>query len=174
MICFSVGWVQCCPEWSWKQAGGGGLHSHLVWPLPIYWSKVCSKSHLKTLNGRQWYKTKSKTKVKSCLLGISSSFKYKHFLLQKLSEANEYKNVVFLKVDVDEAAVSVSTYFTAFQQMKCARCNRLKRSVRAWWLGGFDSLLFLQDVSSSCGISCMPTFHFYKNGKKVRLDTQQT
>ncbi|XP_026209054.1 thioredoxin-like [Anabas testudineus] len=45
----------------------------------------------------------------------------------KLSEASEYNNVVFLKVDVDEAA----------------------------------------DVSSSCGISCMPTFHFYKNGKKI-------
>ncbi|XP_067442002.1 thioredoxin-like [Thunnus thynnus] len=23
------------------------------------------------------------------------------------------------------------------------------------------------DVSSSCGIKCMPTFHFYKNGEKV-------
>uniref|UniRef100_A0A3Q2WR60 Thioredoxin n=1 Tax=Haplochromis burtoni TaxID=8153 RepID=A0A3Q2WR60_HAPBU len=36
-------------------------------------------------------------------------------------------NVIFLKVDVDEA----------------------------------------EDVSSSCGISCMPTFHFYKNNQKV-------
>uniref|UniRef100_A0A1A8K9Z9 Thioredoxin n=1 Tax=Nothobranchius kuhntae TaxID=321403 RepID=A0A1A8K9Z9_NOTKU len=41
--------------------------------------------------------------------------------------AEQYKDVIFVKVDVDEA----------------------------------------EDVSSSCGISCMPTFHFYKNGKKV-------
>ncbi|KAM8900390.1 thioredoxin b [Spinachia spinachia] len=39
----------------------------------------------------------------------------------------ENKNVVFLKVDVDE-------------------CD---------------------DVSKECGISCMPTFHFYKNSAKV-------
>ncbi|XP_075884437.1 thioredoxin b [Nelusetta ayraudi] len=39
----------------------------------------------------------------------------------------ENKNVVFLKVDVDDAA----------------------------------------DVSENCEISCMPTFHFYKNGEKV-------
>ncbi|NP_001002461.1 thioredoxin b [Danio rerio] len=44
-----------------------------------------------------------------------------------LSEKPENKNVVFLKVDVDDA----------------------------------------QDVAALCGISCMPTFHFYKNGKKV-------
>ncbi len=25
----------------------------------------------------------------------------------------------------------------------------------------------LQDVAQSCEIKCMPTFHFYKNGKKV-------
>ncbi|XP_070710646.1 thioredoxin b [Pempheris klunzingeri] len=45
----------------------------------------------------------------------------------KESEKAENKNVIFLKVDVDDAA----------------------------------------DVSSFCGINCMPTFHFYKNGKKV-------
>uniref|UniRef100_A0AAQ4S013 Thioredoxin domain-containing protein n=1 Tax=Gasterosteus aculeatus aculeatus TaxID=481459 RepID=A0AAQ4S013_GASAC len=39
----------------------------------------------------------------------------------------ENKNVVFLKVDVDDC----------------------------------------EDVSKECGISCMPTFHFYKNGAKV-------
>ncbi|KAG5845570.1 thioredoxin-like [Anguilla anguilla] len=44
-----------------------------------------------------------------------------------LSENPEYQNVVFLKVDVDEA----------------------------------------QDVAASCSIECMPTFHFYKNGKKI-------
>ncbi|XP_071315813.1 thioredoxin b [Trachinotus anak] len=44
-----------------------------------------------------------------------------------LSEKAEYNNVVFLKVDVDEAS----------------------------------------DVSEHCGIKCMPTFHFYKNGKLV-------
>uniref|UniRef100_A0A7N8X6T2 Thioredoxin n=1 Tax=Mastacembelus armatus TaxID=205130 RepID=A0A7N8X6T2_9TELE len=46
---------------------------------------------------------------------------------EDLSKKPENKNVVFLKVDVDEA----------------------------------------EDVSTDCGISCMPTFHFYKNGKKV-------
>ncbi|KAM9426017.1 thioredoxin-like [Pholidichthys leucotaenia] len=46
-------------------------------------------------------------------------------LYEKL--AKEITDVVFLKVDVDEA----------------------------------------EDVSSNCGISCMPTFHFYKNEKKV-------
>ncbi|XP_026209053.1 thioredoxin-like [Anabas testudineus] len=44
-----------------------------------------------------------------------------------MSQDPANKNVVFLKVDVDEA----------------------------------------EDVSSSCGISCMPTFHFYKNGEKI-------
>nr|ACO08331.1 Thioredoxin [Oncorhynchus mykiss] len=44
-----------------------------------------------------------------------------------LSEKPENKNVVFLKVDVDEAA----------------------------------------DVAKHCDIKCMPTFHFYKNEKKV-------
>ncbi|KAK2863020.1 hypothetical protein Q5P01_002553 [Channa striata] len=48
-------------------------------------------------------------------------------VFEKLSEDPDNKNVVFLKVDVDEA----------------------------------------EDVSSSCGISCMPTFQFYKNGAKV-------
>ncbi|XP_060793358.1 thioredoxin [Neoarius graeffei] len=48
-------------------------------------------------------------------------------IFKSLSENPEYKNVVFLKVDVDEA----------------------------------------DDVSSSCGITCMPTFHFYKNEKQV-------
>uniref|UniRef100_A0A8C1QVU6 Thioredoxin n=1 Tax=Cyprinus carpio TaxID=7962 RepID=A0A8C1QVU6_CYPCA len=44
-----------------------------------------------------------------------------------LSENPSYANVVFLKVDVDDA----------------------------------------QDVAQSCDIKCMPTFHFYKNGKKL-------
>lgn len=44
-----------------------------------------------------------------------------------LSENPANANVVFLKVDVDDA----------------------------------------QDVAQSCEIKCMPTFHFYKNGKKV-------
>ncbi|XP_030018073.1 thioredoxin b isoform X2 [Sphaeramia orbicularis] len=43
--------------------------------------------------------------------------------------SNTHANVVFLKVDVDEAA----------------------------------------DVSQECGISCMPTFHFYKKGEKVHF-----
>lgn len=30
----SVGWVPENSEWSWRQAGGGGLHSRVVWPLP--------------------------------------------------------------------------------------------------------------------------------------------
>uniref|UniRef100_A0A673IN08 Thioredoxin n=1 Tax=Sinocyclocheilus rhinocerous TaxID=307959 RepID=A0A673IN08_9TELE len=44
-----------------------------------------------------------------------------------LSENPSYANVVFLKVDVDDA----------------------------------------QDVAQSCDIKCMPTFHFYKSGKKL-------
>ncbi|KAG1956548.1 thioredoxin [Pimephales promelas] len=44
-----------------------------------------------------------------------------------LSENPSYANVVFLKVDVDDA----------------------------------------QDVAQSCEIKCMPTFHFYKNGKRL-------
>ncbi|KAG5845569.1 thioredoxin-like [Anguilla rostrata] len=46
---------------------------------------------------------------------------------KKFSEDPENKNVVFLKVDVDDA----------------------------------------QDVATFCDIKCMPTFHFYKNGKKI-------
>ncbi|KAJ8382225.1 hypothetical protein SKAU_G00030030 [Synaphobranchus kaupii] len=46
---------------------------------------------------------------------------------KKLAEDPENKNVVFLKVDVDDAP----------------------------------------DVSAHCDIKCMPTFHFYKNEKKV-------
>ncbi|XP_051983117.1 thioredoxin-like [Xyrauchen texanus] len=46
---------------------------------------------------------------------------------QGLSENPANSNVVFLKVDVDDA----------------------------------------QDVAQYCEIKCMPTFHFYKNGKKV-------
>ncbi|XP_018536802.1 thioredoxin [Lates calcarifer] len=48
-------------------------------------------------------------------------------VFEELSQKPENKNVIFLKVDVDEA----------------------------------------EDVSSHCGINCMPTFHFYKNGQKV-------
>uniref|UniRef100_A0A7N8YI91 Thioredoxin n=1 Tax=Mastacembelus armatus TaxID=205130 RepID=A0A7N8YI91_9TELE len=53
---------------------------------------------------------------------------------EDLSKKPENKNVVFLKVDVDEA----------------------------------------EDVSTDCGISCMPTFHFYKNGKKLHIYTKPT
>ncbi|XP_028329617.1 thioredoxin-like [Gouania willdenowi] len=45
----------------------------------------------------------------------------------KMEADPDNNNVVFLKVDVDEA----------------------------------------DDVSGHCGINCMPTFHFYKNGEKV-------
>ncbi|XP_030635366.1 thioredoxin b [Chanos chanos] len=48
-------------------------------------------------------------------------------IFKALSDSAEFKNVVFLKVDVDDA----------------------------------------QDVASACDIKCMPTFHFYKNSKKV-------
>ncbi|KAG7330418.1 hypothetical protein KOW79_006640 [Hemibagrus wyckioides] len=48
-------------------------------------------------------------------------------IFKALSEMPQYKDVVFLKVDVDD----------------------------------------VQDVASACGIRCMPTFHFYKGGKKV-------
>ncbi|XP_037531660.1 thioredoxin-like [Nematolebias whitei] len=47
-------------------------------------------------------------------------------VFEELSVQHKDK-VIFIKVDVDEAA----------------------------------------DVSSDCGINCMPTFHFYKNGQKV-------
>ncbi|XP_047448279.1 thioredoxin [Mugil cephalus] len=46
----------------------------------------------------------------------------------RLSELPENKNVIFVKVDVDEA----------------------------------------QEISAECGIRSMPTFQFYKNGKKVK------
>uniref|UniRef100_A0A8C4EBJ2 Thioredoxin domain-containing protein n=1 Tax=Dicentrarchus labrax TaxID=13489 RepID=A0A8C4EBJ2_DICLA len=56
-------------------------------------------------------------------------------IFEEQSLKPENKNVIFLKVDVDEA----------------------------------------EDVSSSCNISCMPTFQFYKNGEKVRiLEEKQT
>ncbi|XP_042367900.1 thioredoxin isoform X2 [Plectropomus leopardus] len=48
-------------------------------------------------------------------------------VFESLSGLPENKNVVFLKVDVDEA----------------------------------------EDVSTDCGIQCMPTFIFFKNGEKV-------
>uniref|UniRef100_A0A3Q1FDM9 Thioredoxin n=1 Tax=Acanthochromis polyacanthus TaxID=80966 RepID=A0A3Q1FDM9_9TELE len=46
---------------------------------------------------------------------------------ERLSQLPENSNVIFLKVDVDEA----------------------------------------EDVSSFCQVSCMPTFHFYKNGAQL-------
>ncbi|KAG9274451.1 thioredoxin-like [Astyanax mexicanus] len=46
---------------------------------------------------------------------------------KELSDNPQNSNVVFLKVDVDDA----------------------------------------QDVAAHCEIKCMPTFHFYKNGKKI-------
>ncbi|CAG05767.1 unnamed protein product, partial [Tetraodon nigroviridis] len=48
-------------------------------------------------------------------------------VFEKLSNEPENKDIVFLKVDVDDAG----------------------------------------DVSEFCQIKCMPTFQFYKNGKKV-------
>ncbi|KAK2860247.1 hypothetical protein Q7C36_004413 [Tachysurus vachellii] len=48
-------------------------------------------------------------------------------IFKAMSENPKYKDVVFLKVDVNEA----------------------------------------QDVSSACGIQCMPTFQFYKRGEKL-------
>ncbi|TRY99756.1 hypothetical protein DNTS_005220 [Danionella cerebrum] len=48
-------------------------------------------------------------------------------IFKAMSENSENKNVVFLKVDVDDA----------------------------------------QDVAAMCGVNCMPTFHFYKNSKKI-------
>ncbi|KAF6728258.1 Thioredoxin [Oryzias melastigma] len=48
-------------------------------------------------------------------------------LYKAMSEKPENNNVIFLKVDVDEA----------------------------------------DDISRECEIKCMPTFHFYKGGKKV-------
>ncbi|CAB1421447.1 unnamed protein product [Pleuronectes platessa] len=56
--------------------------------------------------------------------------------------AAEYTNVVFLKVDVDDAEASV--------------CGYVHEANREQW-----------DVSASCEINCMPTFVVYRAGKKL-------
>ncbi|KAM3937232.1 thioredoxin-like isoform 1-T1 [Leptodactylus fuscus] len=57
------------------------------------------------------------------------------------SLSEKYTDVVFLKVDVDDAAE-----FTLLH------------------VEGFSSSL---DVSAQCEIKCMPTFQFYKNSKRI-------
>lgn len=42
-LLFSVGGLQVHPEGSRRQARGGGLHSHLVWPLQTDWPIVCGE-----------------------------------------------------------------------------------------------------------------------------------
>ena len=59
--------------------------------------------------------------------------------------SDQYKDVVFIKVDVDKQQVLLFFFF------------------------GYSSLTYMlsQDIARECGITAMPTFQFYKSKQKV-------
>lgn len=85
-------------------------------------------------------------KIQTCLSGWS------HFFgLQKYSENEDYINVLFLKVDVDEVPVG-------FSFLSLCLCNLS-------WLMHWSRLFpFHQELAAGYKISAMPTFLFFKDG----------
>ncbi|KPP57790.1 hypothetical protein Z043_124449 [Scleropages formosus] len=80
---------------------------------------------------------------------------------EELSEREENQNIVFLKVDVDDAQGEYLDHGH--------RSGRWNSNLGVLGMLGSTSnrCPIHTDVANFCDIKCMPTFHFYKNGKKM-------
>lgn len=89
-------------------------------------------------------------------------------LLQQMANRAENKNIVFLKVDVDDAGVSGFWYYFRWHKLEESSvvCSFFYLEIFGCSLLLLICFL-LQDVSEHCDIKCMPTFQFYKDGAKV-------
>ncbi|XP_059167084.1 uncharacterized protein LOC131949283 isoform X2 [Physella acuta] len=129
-----------------------------------------SAEKMKTVATKKFPDESAALSQKSSVLTNKSSLSCWSSEVSERSASSRAKNKAeFDQLIATEKNLIVVDFFATW----CGPCKAIAPHL-AKWAEEYDDVTFIkidvdenEDTAEACGISAMPTFHFYKNGKKV-------